>query len=187
MLEELAVPYDTCLVEYGNVMKEPEYLAINPMGKVPALVHGDQLVTETAAICAYLAEAFPQAGLKAEPAYLGAYYRWLFFAAGPLEAATADHLLDVTVPEPLQEAVGYGYYDLVVSVLESHLKRNEYAAGPHFSAADVYLGSIVYFNIVTDTLERRPAFESYVKRVTNRPAFDRVSELDGKIRSAFPN
>jgi glutathione S-transferase len=87
MVEEVGQPYDTVLLEYGGSMKGADYLAINPMGKVPAIRHGETIVTEGAAICAYLADAFPEAGLAPPPAERGAYYRWLFFGAGPLEQA----------------------------------------------------------------------------------------------------
>lgn len=181
LLEEIGVPYETRVIKYGEVMKAPEYLAINPMGKVPALRHGDQIITETPAICVYLAEVFSEAGLKPDPAYLGAYYRWFFFVAGPIEAAIADHLLGVTVPAEAEEAVGYANYDLASSVLEKHLGANEYAAGPRFSAADVYIGSHVYFSMVTKQLDARPALRRYFERVTDRDAFRRVSDFDGVI------
>lgn len=90
MLEEVGEPYETQVVEYGEAMKSPEYLAVNPLGKVPAIRHGDQIVTECAAICAYLADAFPQAGLAPPVEQRGNYYRWMFFAAGPVEAAITN-------------------------------------------------------------------------------------------------
>ena len=93
MLEEVGCSYRTELLEYGTTMKAADYLAINPMGKVPAIRHGDTIVTECAAICAYLADVFPDAGLAPPPDARGAYYRWLFFAAGPLEAAVVNHSL----------------------------------------------------------------------------------------------
>ncbi|EQD71482.1 glutathione S-transferase domain-containing protein, partial [mine drainage metagenome] len=113
MLEETGAPYSTEVLEYGTSMKAAPYLAINPMGKVPAIRHGDTVVTECAAICAYLADSFPQAGL-APPAHSparGPYYRWLFFAAGPLEAAWTNRALGVTVPEERAAMVGYGSFE----------------------------------------------------------------------------
>lgn len=110
MLEEVGAPYETVVLEYGTTMKAPEYLAVNPMGKVPALKHGETVVTECAAICAYLADAFPQAGLAPAPTdrMRGPYYRWLFFAAGPVEAATTNASLGVTADAERQQMVGYG-------------------------------------------------------------------------------
>src|SRR4051812_49446412 len=112
MLEELGEPYRTEILDYGPAMKSPSYRAINPMGKVPAIRHGDTVVTEAAAICAYLADAFPQAGLAPAPSSRarGPYYRWMFFAAGPLEAAVTNKSLDVAVPEGRKPMVGYGSF-----------------------------------------------------------------------------
>src|ERR1700729_2872218 len=99
MLEEVGQPYRTETLDFGTTMKAPAYLAINPMGKVPAIRHGDTVVTEGAAICAYLADAFPQAGLAPPPGdrLRGPYYRWLFFAAGPVEAAASNKALGSVV------------------------------------------------------------------------------------------
>src|SRR5690606_28388057 len=106
-LEEIGQPYETVVLDFGTTMKAPDYLAVNPMGKVPALRHGDRIVTEAAAICAYLAEAFPEAGLAPRPEELADYYRWLFFAAGPLEAAITNRSLGVEVPADQKGMVGY--------------------------------------------------------------------------------
>ena len=181
LLEELGEPYSTKIIEYGDEIKSAEYLAINPMGKVPALRHGSQIVTETAAICAYLADVFPQSGLKPSSEHLGAYYRWLLFLAGPVESAINDRVIGAEVPEQFEEGVGYGNYEQVINVLEDHLKNREYVAGPSFSAADVYTGSHVLFSIRIGMLERRPAFVEYVRRVTSRDAYKRVGEIDGPV------
>jgi glutathione S-transferase len=108
MLEEVGQPYRTELLNYGTTMKAPEYLTVNPMGKVPALRHGDTVVTETAAICAYLADAFPEAGLAPAPGdrLRGPYFRWLFFAAGPIEAAASNKALGFVVPEGRERMMG---------------------------------------------------------------------------------
>ena len=100
MLEEVGAPYQTEILDYGTTMKAPAYLAINPMGKVPALRHNNIVVTESAAICAYLADAFPDAGLAPPPhdPMRGPYYRWLFFAAGPFEASASNKALGFVVP-----------------------------------------------------------------------------------------
>src|SRR5882757_3467076 len=116
MLEEIGAPYRTEILDYGTTMKAPAYLAINPMGKVPAIKHGDTVVTESAAICAYLADAFPDAGL-APPAgsrLRGTYYRWLFFAAGPVEAAVTNKALKVEVSDEQRAFVGYGSFEAAI-------------------------------------------------------------------------
>src|SRR5579871_1648310 len=140
MLEEVGQPYETKIMEFGHSMKAPDFLAINPMGKVPALTHGQTVVTEASAICAYLADAFPEAGL-APPCNAherGPYYRWLFFAAGPLEAAVTDKAMGWQVPVEREPAMGYGNLDRTLNALEGALYASDYIAGDKFSAADVY-------------------------------------------------
>jgi len=141
MLEEVGEPYDTELLEMGGSIKGADYLAINPMGKVPAIRHGDRVVTETAAICAYLADAFPDAGLAPATNDRADYYRWLFFAAGPLEAAVSNSALGLTVPTERESTVGYGNLATVIDTLEQAVAGREFVAGTGFSAADVYVGS----------------------------------------------
>ena len=170
MLEEIGQPYETHLLDYGTTMKSPEYLAINPMGKVPAIVHDGQVVTEVAAICAYLAEAFPEAGLAPTPAERAAYYRWLFFGAGPLEAAVVNQALGVVVPPDRKGMVGYGSFDDAVAALEGWLAASPYVAGDRFTAADVYVGSQVGWGMMFKTLPVRPAFVAYWDRLKDRPA-----------------
>jgi len=178
MLEEVGADYRTEILEYGTTMKAPEYLAVNPMGKVPAIRHGDTVVTECAAICAYLADAFPQANLAPALKDRGSYYRWLFFAAGPLEAAIADRTLGVDVPADKQMMVGYGTYAHVMDALEKAVSAAPYIAGDSFTAADVYIGSHISWGIQFGTMEKRPAFEAYWKRLESRPAHLRATELD---------
>jgi glutathione S-transferase len=180
MLEEVGRPYRTELLDYGTTMKAPAYLAINPMGKVPALRHGETVVTEVAAICCYLADAFPDAGL-APPAgdrLRGPYYRWLFFAAGPLEAAVTDKVLGFEVPPDRKAMAGYGSLADVISTLEAALAGREYLVGDRFSAADVYVGSHIGWGMIFGTLEKRPAFERYFERLSSRPALIRAREID---------
>ncbi len=182
MLEEVGAPYRTQVIQYGPEMKSADYLAINPMGKVPAIRHGDVVVTECAAICAYLADAFPEAGL-APPAHArGAYYRWLFFAAGPFEAATTDRVLSATPTAEQEPMVGYGNAQTVVGALEHALTNTDYVAGHSFSAADVYVGSHVQWGMdKTGMLEKRPVFVDYWARLRNRAAYLRAGELDDAI------
>ncbi|MEQ8483316.1 MAG: glutathione S-transferase family protein [Pseudomonadales bacterium] len=178
MLEEVGEPYDTELLDYGTTMKAPAYLAINPMGKVPAIRHGDTVVTECAAICAYLADAFPAAGLAPPTSLRGAYYRWLFFAAGPLEAAVTNRTLGFEVPAERQATAGYGSFDATVDALERAVSTSEYVAGESFSAADVYVGSQIGWGLEFETLPRRPAFERYWSRLAERPARQRAAAID---------
>lgn len=184
MLEEVGAEYETVVLDYGTTMKAPDYLAINPMGKVPALKHGDTVVTEVAAICVYLADAFPEAGLAPPLSARGAYYRWLFYAAGPVESAIIDRaaLGIADIPADKQPMVGYGTYDQVVDVLDRHVSANQYIAGDRFSAADVYLGSHLAWGTQFGTLPKRDSFDAYLARVLARPAAQRAKDLDDKLR-----
>ncbi len=184
ILEETGAPYATEILEYGTTMKAAPYLAINPMGKVPAIRHGDTVVTECAAICAYLADAFPQAGLAPPPhsAARGPYYRWLFFAAGPLEAAWTNQALGVQVPEERYAMVGYGgSFARVLDVLEGAIGQREYLVGDRFSAADVYVGSQLGFGMQFGMIDKRPAFARYCAGLEARPARRRAEEIDGAM------
>jgi glutathione S-transferase len=183
MLEEVGQPYRTELLDYATTMKAPEYLAINPMGKVPAIRHGDTVVTESAAICAYLADAFPQAGLAPPPGdrRRGSYYRWMFFAAGPLEAAGSNKALGFEAPPERRAMMGYGSYPDVMNALEQAVSAGDYLAGDRFSAADLYLGSHLGWGMQFGTVEKRPAFERYWQRISARPAATRAREIDDAL------
>lgn len=190
MLEEVGQPYRAEILDYGTTMKAPQYLAINPLGKVPAIVHGGTVVTECAAICAYLADAFPAVGL-APPAADRArapYYRWMFFAAGPLEAVLVNKALGFTVPPERRMMAGYGSIDEVLGAIEGALSGREYLAGDRFSAADVYVGSHLSWGMMFGTVDKRPAFERYVARLQDRPAAKRANEIDDKLaeKHKFP-
>lgn len=178
MLEELGTPYETVYLDFGPPMQAEDYRALNPMGKVPALRHGAAVVTECAAICAYLADAFPHAGLAPPPAERAAYYRWMFFAAGPLEAAVTNAALGVEVPPERRGMVGYGSLDSVVATLETALAGDGFIAGSAFSAADVYVGSQVGWGLQFGTLPARPALAAYWDRLKDRPARGRADALD---------
>jgi glutathione S-transferase len=183
MLEEVGQPYKTEVLDYASTLKAPAYLAINPMGKVPALRHGDAVVTETAAICAYLADAFPQAGLAPPPGHRlrAPYYRWLFFTAGPVEAAASNKALGFVVPPERERMMGYGNIALVLNTLEAAVTRGNYLAGDSFTAADLYVGSHLGFGMMFGTIEKRPAFEQYWQRLSSRPACVRAKELDDAL------
>jgi glutathione S-transferase len=185
MLEEVGAPYRTEILGFGPAMKGAEFRAVNPLGKVPALRHGAVTVTETAAICAYLADAFPAAGRAPPPGdrERGPYYRWLFFAAGPVEAAVTNKTLGVVVPDDPRKRgmVGYGSLPEVLDALEGAVSGRDYLAGGRFSAADLYVGSHLAWGMAFGTLERRPAFEAYVAGLTGRPASIRAREIDDAL------
>ena len=186
MLEETGASYRTEVLEYGTTMKSAEYLAINPMGKVPAIRHGDTVVTEAAAICAWLADAFPEAGLAPPAGDRGAWYRWLFFAAGPLEAATTNRFLGFEPPADKEGMVGYGNYGAVMNTLEHALAGGGYVAGERFSAADVYVGSHVGWGLQLGSIEKRPAFADYWSRLEGRDARRRAEEIDDALQGGAP-
>ena len=183
MLEEVGQPYRTQLMDYETTLKGPEYLAINPMGKVPAIKHGDTVVTECAAICTYLADAFPQAGLAPPPGdkRRGTYLRWIFFAAGCVEPAIWFKALNYDPPEERRRMIGFGSMSEVLNALEGAVSNGDYILGDTFSAADVYVGSQIGWGTQFGTLEKRPAFMSYLGRVIDRPAAVRAREIDDAI------
>lgn len=181
MLEEVGAPYRAEIVELGAGSRSADYLAVNPMGKVPAIRHRGVTVTESAAICAYLADAFPAAGLAPPVDARGEYYRWLFFFAGPVEAAVIDRMLGVDVPEDRQGTVGYGSYTKAMDMVEHALSTRKYIAGDTFTAADVYCGSQISWGLQFGSIESRPAFAEYAERVTNRDALRRAAEIDDAL------
>lgn len=179
MLEETGCPYETEIVDYGPAMQAAPYLAINPMGKVPAIVHRGQVVTECAAICAYLADAFPASGLAPPTAGRANYYRMLFFAAGPLEQAVTNHTMGFEPDgDRKQGMAGYGTYARTMDALEKLVPADEYVCGTTFTAADVYLGAHIGWGLQFGSLEPRPGFAEYWARLRERPALRRANELD---------
>lgn len=178
MLEEIGVPYKTEILGFGTTMKSHDYLAINPMGKVPAIKHGDTIVTECAAICAYLADAFPGANLAPPPKARGLYYRWLFFAAGPLEMAVVNRSLGFEIPPDKLRMAGCGSFTDVMKTLERAVSEEHFVAGDAFTAADVYVGAHVAWGLKFGSIEKRQAFVDYLARVSSRPAFKRAEQID---------
>lgn len=176
MLEEIGQPYDLQVLTYGDTMKGADYLAINPMGKVPAIKHGEVVVTEAAAICAYLADAFPAAGLAPEPAQRGDYYRWLFFAAACGEPAMSNHANGWDPSPEKSRQFGYGSFEQTFDTLAWWLAGREYVAGNHFSAADVYVASLLNFGMMFGLVPKKPAFEAYVTPLVARPAKQRADQ-----------
>jgi len=181
MLEEVGEPYETVVLDYGTSMKGADYLALNPMGKVPALRHRDVMVTEGAAICAYLADTFPNAGLAPPPGHhkRGPYYRWLFFAAGPVEAAVTNKSQGFESDK--KQMLGYGSFEDTMAALETALQPGPYICGEQFTAADVYVGSQIGWGMMFGTMPKRPAFEDYFGRLSARPAAIRAREIDDAL------
>ena len=183
MLEEVGVPYRTELLDYGTTIKSPAYLALNPMGKVPALAHRGVVVTECAAICAYLADAFPAARLAPaldDPAR-GTYLRWMFFAAGPVETAVTAKSLNLLAPADKAAMAGYGSFEAVIDALETAVAKGPYILGDHFSAADVYVGSQIAWGLMFKSIPERPAFTAYAARITGREAALKARALDDAL------
>lgn len=181
MIEELGVEHDVVLVDYGPDMKSEYYLAINPMGKVPAIKHGDKVVTECSAICAYLADAYPETNLAPALSDRADYYRWLFFAAGPLESAVLNKGLGFEVDSDQQRTAGYGNYDLTVNTLDALLADRPYVCGDNFTAADVYVGSQVDWGLMFKTMPETDDFITYADRLRARPAYQRAKAIDAAL------
>lgn len=188
MLEEIGRPYRTVVLDYGTTMKAPEYLAINPMGKVPAITRGGVVVTECAAICSWLADVFPEAGLAPaldDPAR-GPYLRWMFFGAGPLEAAVTARSLGLLAPADKAGMAGYGSFEQVVDALEDVVASSggPWLLGDRFSALDVYLGSQIGWGLQFRSLPDRDAFKAYAARLFQRTAAIRAREIDDALIAA---
>ncbi|MBU0557594.1 MAG: glutathione S-transferase family protein [Alphaproteobacteria bacterium] len=181
MLEEAGVPYETHILDYESSMKAPDYLAINPMGKVPAVAHDGAVVTECAAICAWLADRFPEAGLAPALPDRADYYRWLFFAAGPLEAAVTNKAMGFVAQPGREKMLGYGSFDQAIDALESALAGKTFICGDRFTATDVYVGSQVDWGLQFGTIPERPAFAAYAARLRERPAYRRAKEIDNAL------
>ena len=181
MLEEVGEPYQTEILDYGSTMKAEPYLSINPMGKVPAIQHKGTVVTEVAAICCYLADAFPGKNLAPPPCERADYYRWIFFTAGPIEAAFSNKAVGWEPTPEKQRMFGYGNYDLAIATLEKAVSDREYIAADHFTAADLFVGANINFMLAFNLLDPRPAFIDYARRMTDRPAYERAKEIDGKL------
>ena len=186
MLEELGEPYDLVLLSLAKEdQRKPEYLAINPMGKVPSLKHGDAVVTEVAAICTYLADEFPHARLNipvGDPRR-GLYLKWLFFSPTCIEAA----VLDKAAPRketPRRGMVGYGDFDTVMDVVGKGVAGGPYLMGDQFTAADVVVGSMLRWGMMFNLLPERPEFRAYVDRLEQRPALQRATALDRELAAA---
>ena len=176
LLDELGAPYDLKVLDLAKrEHKSAEYLAINPMGKVPAIVHRGVVVTEAAAICVYLADAFPKAGLapKLDDPKRGTYLRWIFFGVGCFEPAVIDKMF-ARPPVERPGAIGYGTYETMLAVLATALTPGPWILGERFSAADVFVGSQLNFALMTKAIEPTPVFQAYVDRIAARPALQKL-------------
>jgi len=186
MLEEIGEPYD---IQFMSLSKgdnrTPEYLAINPMGKVPALKHGDVVIAESAAICTYLADEFPRAKLNVpigDPRR-GVYLKWLFFGPSCIEPAMMDRAFP-RKEEARRSALGYGDFDTVMDVVAKAVSKGTYILGEQFTAADVVIGSGLRFGMMFKLLPERPEFTAYVGRLAQRPALQRADEKDKELAAA---
>ena len=180
MLEEIGRPYKAVVLTFEEMAK-PAYRAINPIGKVPALTHEGKLITETAAICAYLAEAYSEAGLAPTVQERANYYRWLLFMAGPGEAAVVDKLMGLVPNAEQRRFVGYGNFDAMMAMLEIATTRHPYIAGERFTAADVYFGGLLISGTEYGSIPDRPSFAAYKERLVARPAYLRAKSIDDAL------
>jgi glutathione S-transferase len=189
MLEETQAPYRVELVSFEKgENKKPAFLAVNPMGKLPAIVHRNTVITECGAIITYLADAFPAAKLapSTDEAARGTYLRWMFFGQGCIDSALIDRMLS-RPPGDRPTALGYGSYDDVVRALETALIPGPYILGSRFSAVDVYVGSQIGFGMMMKSLEPRPAFQSYLGLLSERPAYKRFNEQSEELAAKLKN
>ncbi len=186
MLEEVGEPYDIHLLRLANGDQlKPDYLAINPMGKVPALRHGDVVVTEAAAICTYLADAFPRARLSVpigDPRR-GIYLKWLFFGPSCIEPAIIDRA-SPRKEEARRGMLGYGDFDTVMDVMAKVVAKGPYLMGEQFTAADVVIGSTLRWGMMFKLIPERPEFAAYIERLKQRPALQRALALDQELAAA---
>jgi glutathione S-transferase len=186
MLEEIGEPYDLHLLNMKNDdQRKPEYLAINPMGKVPALKHGDTVITESAAICTYLADEFPRAKLNVpigDPRR-GVYLKWLFFGPSCIEPAITDRAFP-RKEEARRGALGYGDFDTTMDVVAKGAAKGPYLLGEQFTAADIVIGSTLRWGTMFKLIPERPEFTAYVARLVERPALQRSEAKDKELAAA---
>ncbi|HEY6881793.1 MAG TPA: glutathione S-transferase family protein [Polyangiales bacterium] len=181
-LEEVGVPYRIELKRFDKgEHKAPAFLELNPMGKLPTIIHRGVVITEAAAICTYLADAFPAADLAPPIGDLsrGSYLRWMFFGAGCVEPALVDKRFDRA--PVLASGIGYGSYEDTLNTLENAIGDGPYVLGERFSAADIYLGSQIDWGLMSKSLEPRPRFLAYRERLSRRPAYKRVAAQNEQL------
>ena len=185
MVEETGTAYETRWLRYGAEMNTAEYAALNPMRKVPAIDHNGTIVTECAAICLYLADAFPEADLAPLPDRRAAYYRTILFAAGPWEQATTMRALGAEVPPDKSAMAGFGDFDRALTTLLSFVPEAGYIAGPKFTAADVYVGSQIGWGAQFGSIPKTPQVEAYLARIQSRRGYIRSSEISNAAAAQY--
>jgi glutathione S-transferase len=184
-LHEAGADYEQVLVDWAD---KGDLRTVNPMGKVPTIVHhhataaeaDDHVVTEAAAICHYLAE-MTAPGLLPDPHEKADYFRWLLFAAGPLEQAIVARSMGWEVPADKEGMAGFGNYDRTVDALDGWLSDHQYVCGDRFTMADVYVGSAVDWGLLFGSLPSRASFEAYAGRFRQRPAYQAAKAIDGQL------
>ncbi len=185
MLEETGAAYETKYLRYGPEMNDPAYVAINPMRKVPAIRHNGRTVTECAAICLYLADAFPHANLAPPLDARAEYYRWMLFASGPWEQASVNRSLGVDVSPEQSGMVGYGNFDRTLDALLGAVPIDGYLLGTNFTALDVYMGSQISWGAQFGSIPTTSPVEAYLDRIQSRPGYIRATELDNAAMAEF--
>ena len=180
MMEELGEPYDVHLLSLDKgENRAPAYLAVNPMGKVPAVKHGDTVITEVAAICTYLADAFPAAKLNVpigDPRR-GPYLKWLFFGPSCIEPAVTDRAFP-RKEEPRRGMLGYGDFDTTMNVVADAVAKGPWLMGAQFTAADVVVGAHIRWGTMFKMIPERKEFADYAARIAARPAAQRAEAKD---------
>jgi glutathione S-transferase len=185
MLEEIGQPYDIHPLSLSNGdNRKPDYLAINPMGKVPALKHGDTVITEVAAICAYLADEFPDKKLNVPVGTprRGVYLKWLFFGPGCIEPAMMDRAAP-RKEEPRRGMLGYGDFDTTMNVVAKAVEQGPWLMGEQFTAADVVVGANIRFGTMFKMIPERKEFSDYAARIAARPAAQRAEAKDKEMKA----
>ncbi|MEO1041523.1 MAG: glutathione S-transferase family protein [Pseudomonadota bacterium] len=183
-LEEVGQPYEEHIISYGAEMKSEPYISINPMGKVPAIRHDGQVLTECPAIISYLAETFPDAGLLPEPTERADYLRWFFYTAGPFEQAVTSKSLGWEPSTEQSAMAGFGSYELVMKVVDDLLSSRDYVCGDRFTAVDVYLGSQILFGLNFGSVPKLASFQAYAGRMAARPASQKAKARDDELLAA---
>lgn len=182
-LHEAGADYEQVIVDWAN--RPPALAAANPMGKVPTIIHHDNgakhVVTECAAICTYLAEMHPQANLLPNDAEMAGYYRWMFFAAGPVEQAIIGKSMGWEVPEGRSGMVGFGSFERTLNTLEDHFTDSAYVCGNRFTMADVYVGSQIDWGLTFGSIPPEPAFVAYAERLQARDAYKAAKAIDSAL------
>jgi glutathione S-transferase len=185
LLEELGVPYELHVLNFKkNEQRAPAYLAVNPMGKVPAIRHGDALVTEQAAVLIYLADLFPQAGLAPalDDPLRGPYLRWMVYYGSCFEPAVTDLAMKREPAPPMM--CPYGDYDTMLATVTKQLRAGDYLLGERFSAADVLWGTALTWMTMFKLVPELPEITAYVERVKSRPAAQRAAKADAELAAA---